>query len=225
MVALSVLVFEPPHSPPAVQLVTQVLLLAVSQESQPFWPGVHLVGSGGVTPQGAQCPAPIAQKPFEAQSDDDAHVSLQVRLRREVDELEKQRILAALAQCDGNQTRAAELLGVSRRTLINRIVEFDLPRPRKRGEAGRLSATLEAGVGWAPVEFPSTGRGGKLPPRVTRKSLAEFRPDSERVAQRSKIQGIESPWRARRRSSQRTIFGVSSPAVVARQRPATTSTA
>ncbi|MEP7122701.1 MAG: sigma 54-interacting transcriptional regulator [Byssovorax sp.] len=54
------------------------------------------------------------------------------RLRREVDELEKQRILDALAQCAGNQTRAAELLGVSRRTLINRIVEFDLPRPRKR---------------------------------------------------------------------------------------------
>ena len=54
------------------------------------------------------------------------------RLRREVAEEEKQRILAALAQCDGNQTRAAALLGVSRRTLINRIVEFDLPRPRKR---------------------------------------------------------------------------------------------
>ncbi len=53
------------------------------------------------------------------------------RLRREVDELEKQRILDALAKCDGNQTRAAELLGISRRTLINRIVEFDLPRPRK----------------------------------------------------------------------------------------------
>ena len=54
------------------------------------------------------------------------------RLRQEVAEEEKQRILAALAQSDGNQTRAAELLGVSRRTLINRLVEFDLPRPRKR---------------------------------------------------------------------------------------------
>jgi transcriptional regulator with PAS, ATPase and Fis domain len=54
------------------------------------------------------------------------------RLRREVAEEEKQRILAALAQCDGNQTRAAEILGVSRRTLINRIIEFELPRPRKR---------------------------------------------------------------------------------------------
>ncbi len=54
------------------------------------------------------------------------------RLRREVDEEEKQRILDALAQCDNNQTRAAELLGISRRTLINRLIEFDLPRPRKR---------------------------------------------------------------------------------------------
>ncbi len=43
--------------------------------------------------------------------------------------------------------------------------------------------------------------------------------------QRSKTHGIESPWRARRRSSQRTIRGVSSPAVVARASPATTSTA
>jgi two-component system, NtrC family, response regulator AtoC len=43
----------------------------------------------------------------------------------------RDRVIDALAQCDGNQTRAAELLGVSRRTLINRMIEFDLPRPRK----------------------------------------------------------------------------------------------
>ena len=43
----------------------------------------------------------------------------------------RERVIDALAQCDGNQTRAAELLGVSRRTLINRMIEFDLPRPRK----------------------------------------------------------------------------------------------
>ncbi len=44
---------------------------------------------------------------------------------------ERERILRALEQAAGNQTRAAELLGVSRRTLVNRLVEFDIPRPRK----------------------------------------------------------------------------------------------
>jgi two-component system response regulator AtoC len=43
----------------------------------------------------------------------------------------KERVVQALAECNGNQTRAAELLGVSRRTLINRMIEYDLPRPRK----------------------------------------------------------------------------------------------
>jgi DNA-binding protein Fis len=37
----------------------------------------------------------------------------------------------ALEACGGNQTRAAKLLGVSRRTLINRLEQFDLPRPKK----------------------------------------------------------------------------------------------
>ncbi len=46
-------------------------------------------------------------------------------------ELEKQRIIFALDACGGNQTRAAESLQVSRRTLINRMIEFGLPRPRK----------------------------------------------------------------------------------------------
>ncbi|HVJ93855.1 MAG TPA: helix-turn-helix domain-containing protein, partial [Labilithrix sp.] len=44
----------------------------------------------------------------------------------------REAVIAALSECDGNQTRAAERLGVSRRTLINRMIEFDLPRPRKR---------------------------------------------------------------------------------------------
>jgi DNA-binding NtrC family response regulator len=44
---------------------------------------------------------------------------------------ERTRILDALARAGGNQGRAAALLGVSRRTLINRLVQYDLPRPRK----------------------------------------------------------------------------------------------
>jgi len=45
---------------------------------------------------------------------------------------ERQSILDALDRCAGNQTRAAELLGISRRTLVTRLNEFDIPRPRKR---------------------------------------------------------------------------------------------
>ncbi len=52
-------------------------------------------------------------------------------LAEDVHEIERRRITEALEQCAGNQSRAAELLGISRRTLINRMVEFGFPRPRK----------------------------------------------------------------------------------------------
>ncbi|NUP10220.1 MAG: sigma 54-interacting transcriptional regulator [Polyangiaceae bacterium] len=44
---------------------------------------------------------------------------------------ERERILAALDACAGNQSRAAKMLGIARRTLINRIEQYGLPRPRK----------------------------------------------------------------------------------------------
>jgi len=45
---------------------------------------------------------------------------------------ERQQIIDALEACGGNQTRAAKCLGISRRTLINRLDEYHLPRPKKR---------------------------------------------------------------------------------------------
>lgn len=43
----------------------------------------------------------------------------------------RERVIQALRECSGNQTRAAAALGISRRTLINWLDEFQLPRPRK----------------------------------------------------------------------------------------------
>lgn len=53
-------------------------------------------------------------------------------LRDQMTAYERDRIVAALDQCRGNQTRAAEMLGMSRRALIARIEQYGLPRPRKR---------------------------------------------------------------------------------------------
>ncbi|HET7505872.1 MAG TPA: sigma 54-interacting transcriptional regulator [Kofleriaceae bacterium] len=47
---------------------------------------------------------------------------------------ERDRIVEALEVCRGNQTRAAAILGMSRRTLISRIERYGLPRPRKPGK-------------------------------------------------------------------------------------------
>ena len=37
-----------------------------------------------------------------------------------------------LEECNWNQTRAAERLGIARRTLIYRLDEYEIGRPRKR---------------------------------------------------------------------------------------------
>jgi DNA-binding NtrC family response regulator len=40
------------------------------------------------------------------------------------------RLIDALSRAEGNQTRAAQLLGISRRALIAQVAKHGLPRPR-----------------------------------------------------------------------------------------------
>jgi two-component system response regulator AtoC len=44
---------------------------------------------------------------------------------------DRQKIVAALDACNGNQTRAAQQLGISRATLVNKLSIYRVPRPRK----------------------------------------------------------------------------------------------
>jgi DNA-binding NtrC family response regulator len=85
---------------------------------------VALLDSGVVS--AAELPARVREG--AAQPVDATRADLEARMR----EHEKKRIIDALDACGGNQTRAADMLGMSRRTLLHRLDELDLPRPRKR---------------------------------------------------------------------------------------------
>ena len=65
----------------------------------------------------------------------DAAMSSHTNLRVERASLERQRILEALDLFAGNQTRAAQHLGISRRTLLKRLDEYGWSRPRKKTSA------------------------------------------------------------------------------------------
>ena len=53
-------------------------------------------------------------------------------LQEQLSSIEATRIAAALEACAGNQTRAAQMLGITRRALIVRLERYNLPRPRRR---------------------------------------------------------------------------------------------
>jgi len=73
----------------------------------------------------------ITLKHLPSQLQNPAGETLTDEVKAQQRALERQRIIEALEASGGNQTRAAKVLGISRRTLINRLDDFNLPRPRK----------------------------------------------------------------------------------------------
>jgi DNA-binding NtrC family response regulator len=90
--------------------IEHALLLCEGQQIEP----AHLPPEIGSEPQTAKDASPSAPS-----------------LRNEMEALERRRIVDALNQCGGNQTRAAELLGMPRRTLTDKLTQYGIPRPRR----------------------------------------------------------------------------------------------
>jgi DNA-binding NtrC family response regulator len=93
-----------------------------------------LIGKGGTRARGS---APTV--PLERISSSDITIpgaigaasTSDTRLADTLADVERQRIIDAMDRCNGNQTRAAKLLGISRNTLLARLDAYGLPRPRK----------------------------------------------------------------------------------------------
>tara|TARA_Y100001934_G_scaffold117242_1_gene143553 strand:- start:2842 stop:4674 length:1833 start_codon:yes stop_codon:yes gene_type:complete len=84
--------------------------------------------------------APVPQKtpePFEDEQTEQVAVARDTGSTKRIDfdgslkEMERQRILDALEECGGNQTKAAALLGMPRRTFVKRLDAYKIARPRK----------------------------------------------------------------------------------------------
>ena len=59
------------------------------------------------------------------------HLGMHEDVRSAAQALERRRIADAMVHCGGNQTRAAKLLRISRRTLVARLTEYGFARPLK----------------------------------------------------------------------------------------------
>jgi len=118
-------------------VIERAVLLARGGNIEPRHLEVDRDLSGGAlnVSNGQPLPAPAREAEPRAQRGAfiaaPSHSAEPEKLRDEVERLERDRIADAIARCGGNQTKAAELLGISRRALLHRLDAYGLPRPRK----------------------------------------------------------------------------------------------
>ena len=74
----------------------------------------------------------VGDAPAPASSGEPVNCMPSSSLRTELESLERGRILECLQQCGGNQSRAAKMLGITRRVLLSRLDAYGIIRPRKR---------------------------------------------------------------------------------------------
>ena len=134
----------------------------------------EISGVGGAAPSAQVRPTPPPRAPLPTLNgeeapepplhDEDAALHVDVpgptgdggRLLAEMEHLEKSRIIEALAKCNGNQTRAAQMLGITRRVLIDRNRALQPPAP-----AVLTGASVRVGVvGVELALLLGRGRGG-----------------------------------------------------------------
>jgi len=104
-------------------VIERAVLLCNGPEVRPEHLSMAPLGTG----------APLPDEPESVPPSGDVPESMRGGLSDELQATERRRILEALERCAGNQTRAAEMLGISRRSLIHRLETYGVPRPRKRG--------------------------------------------------------------------------------------------
>ena len=113
-------------------VVERAVLLCDGPEIRPEHLSLGTLGAGEAPPASSEAAMGRESSP-PAPPSADAGEYVHGGLSEELQATERKRILEALERCAGNQTRAAEMLGISRRSLIHRLETYGVPRPRKRG--------------------------------------------------------------------------------------------
>jgi transcriptional regulator with GAF, ATPase, and Fis domain len=102
----------------------------------------HLAPQGGAfAPSGAAtgedaAPSSPPIAPVATERGSSGNLGLHEDAKRAASALERRRIAEAMERCGGNQTRAAQMLSISRRTLVARLTEYGFARPLKDRGSG-----------------------------------------------------------------------------------------